>query len=154
MASNFRFEDNSGKVLSALDSQLEKALEACGLLAEGYAKSNLTSFPRVDTGNLRNSVTHMVGRESVQGTDMPMGYVGTNVEYASYVEYGTGPKANGTTADGQQIHGRQDVPWFYKDMKGKWHASYGMKPSHFLKKALSDHKAEYIKILENYLKGG
>lgn len=37
----------------------------------------------VDTGTLRNSITHEVhpNEESV--------YVGTNIEYAPYVEYGT-----------------------------------------------------------------
>ena len=37
-----------------------RALEKCGLNGEGYAKKNLTKNKSVDTGNLRNSITHEV----------------------------------------------------------------------------------------------
>ena len=37
----------------------------------------------VDTGNLRNSITHTVDEEE------PAAYIGTNVEYAPYQELGT-----------------------------------------------------------------
>ena len=48
-------------------------------MAEGYAKR----LCPVDTGRLRNSITHALdsGGRAV--------YVGTNVEYAPYVELGT-----------------------------------------------------------------
>lgn len=56
-----------------------KALEEIGLTAEGYAKR----LCPVDTGRLRNSITHIAryGAKEV--------YIGTNVEYAAYVEMGT-----------------------------------------------------------------
>lgn len=139
---NVKFTDNSDKVLSALETQSEAALEAMGLLAEGYAKSNLTSFPRVDTGRLRNSVSH-----TRKGMDE---YIGTNVSYAPYVELGTGPFAE--TTDGQPGGGRTDVPWFYKDQFGIGHLSYGMKPAHFLRKAVTDHQKELIGVAEEHLK--
>lgn len=60
---------------------IERALEVCGMVAEGYAKQYLTLKGAVDTGRLRNSVTH--------STDGNKEYVGTNVEYAPYIEYGT-----------------------------------------------------------------
>lgn len=41
--------------------------------------------PRVDTGRLRASITHRTD-EDLAG---PFAEVGTNVEYASYVEHGT-----------------------------------------------------------------
>ncbi|MDD7665132.1 MAG: HK97 gp10 family phage protein, partial [Lachnospiraceae bacterium] len=122
---NINIKDNSHEVLRALDSQKEAALEAIGLLAEGYAKSNLTEFPRVDTGRLRNSVSH-----ARNGDDE---YIGTNVEYAPYVELGTGVYAE--TNEGQPGGGRSE-PWFYKDDKGVGHITKGMKPAHFLKKAV------------------
>ena len=50
-----------------------------GLAAEGYAKA---ACP-VDTGRLRNSITH------VARTDEKAVYIGTNVEYAPDVELGT-----------------------------------------------------------------
>lgn len=136
---SFEFKDDSRKVLEILEQKKDKILEEWGLQGEKNAKDNLTAFPRVDTGNLRNRVTHQA-----QGDDE---YIGTNVEYAPYVEYGTGPLAEGDSP------GRQEVPWFYKSEKdGKWHTSYGMKASHFLKRALSEHVDEYKQIVDNELK--
>ena len=135
-------KDNSRKILDALNAQKYEALEAIGLAAEGFAKANLTNFPRVDTGRLRNSVSH-ARNEDVE-------YIGTNVEYAPYVELGTGIYAEDN--DGNAGGGRTDVPWFYKDENGVGHLTKGMKPSHFLKKAVSDHKKELIQIAEENLK--
>ena len=71
--------DNSKEVSEAIKSALLKGLETCGLLAEGYAKK----LAPVDTGNLRNSITHDVDDGE------PSAYIGTNVEYATYQELGT-----------------------------------------------------------------
>ncbi len=72
-------EDNTEAVLNAIDKALARALERIGLAAETYAKR---ACP-VDTGRLRNSVTHLA-RPAEKAV-----YVGTNVEYAPYVELGT-----------------------------------------------------------------
>lgn len=76
-------ENNIKIVEEALDRALASALEEVGLAAEGFAKKKLTENHSVDTGRLRNSVTHIIdmGEEAV--------YIGTNVEYAPYVELGT-----------------------------------------------------------------
>ena len=55
-----------------------RALEICGGMAESYAKMRCP----VDTGNLRNSITHQL-----EGDDAVA--IGTSVEYAPYVELGT-----------------------------------------------------------------
>lgn len=68
-------DDHSAKVLSALDAAIARGLETCGIVAEGYAKK----LCPVDTGNLRNSITHMVD----EGGDAV--YIGTNSEYGAYV---------------------------------------------------------------------
>ena len=71
--------DNSDVIKNTLPEQIEIALEAVGLQAEGYAKLKCP----VDTSRLRNSITHAtVKREKAV-------YIGTNVEYAPYVEMGT-----------------------------------------------------------------
>ena len=70
------FKDNSKEVLAALEKAKKRGLEATGLKAEGYAKANTP----VDTGRLRNSITHTA--------DSNAAYIGTNVEYAPYVELG------------------------------------------------------------------
>lgn len=79
MAIDVKITDNSGEFLNALPEQLEQALIAIGLTAESYAKADCP----VDTGRLRNSITNAVevGEQSV--------YIGSNVEYAAFVELGT-----------------------------------------------------------------
>ena len=72
-------EDNALAIVNAIDQALARALEEVGLVAEGYAKKECP----VDTGRLRNSITHQV-RPSEKSV-----YIGTNVEYAPYVELGT-----------------------------------------------------------------
>ena len=70
---------NRKLIEQASDQAIERALEAIGLQCEGYAKM----LCPVDTGNLRNSITHTTDAEG------KVEYVGTNVEYAAYVEFGT-----------------------------------------------------------------
>lgn len=72
---NVTITDNSGLVKDALSDQIEKALLAIGMTAETYAK---TGCP-IDTGRLRNSITHEIrmNENSV--------YIGTNVKYAAFV---------------------------------------------------------------------
>lgn len=73
---NWTMKDNTDEVLSALEKAKKRGLEAIGMTAEGHAKKNTP----VDTGRLRNSITHT--------TDSNAAYIGTNVEYAPYVELG------------------------------------------------------------------
>ena len=70
-------KSNVDEYLKAVDAAKQRGLEAVGLTAERYAK---TLCP-VDTGRLRNSISHAVEGDSA--------YIGTNVEYAVYVEKGT-----------------------------------------------------------------
>lgn len=72
-------EDNALAIVNAIDQALARALEEVGLVAEGYA---VKACP-VDAGRLCNSITHQV-RPSEKSV-----YIGTNVEYAPYVELGT-----------------------------------------------------------------
>lgn len=75
--SNFRIESHLPEVQDAVEDAITKALEEIGLTAEGYAKKKCP----VDTGRLRNSISHAAKEQTV--------YIGTNVEYAVYVEMGT-----------------------------------------------------------------
>lgn len=70
--------DNTKQVEAAVGAAIARALEAIGLQAEGHAAEKCP----VDTGRLRNSITHIRLGNSV--------YIGTkSVEYAPYVELGT-----------------------------------------------------------------
>lgn len=71
--------DNSEKFLNALTGAVEEGLAAIGLTAESYAKD----LCPVDTGRLRNSITNAVAAKEQAVI------IGTNVEYAAYVELGT-----------------------------------------------------------------
>ena len=67
------YKDNSQRILTAMEKGIKNGLEAIGLTAETYAKK---ATP-VDTGRLRNSISHETDEEAV--------YIGTNVEYAAFV---------------------------------------------------------------------
>ena len=73
---SYTYKDNADEVLAALERAKKRGLEAIGLTAEGHAKK----ITPVDTGRLRNSVSHT--------TDDEAAYIGTNVEYAPFVELG------------------------------------------------------------------
>ena len=73
------FESHLGELLDALPEQIEAALTAIGMVAETYAKEECP----VDTGRLRNSITHEVDMNEQAAI------IGSNVEYAAYVELGT-----------------------------------------------------------------
>jgi HK97 gp10 family phage protein len=131
---DFIFIDNSKEILRALNSAFLKALERCGMQAEGYAK-DLTP---VDTGNLRNSISYRVDAASKKVV------IGTNNEYATYVELGTGKYKEGGG-------GRPD-PWVYQDDNGNWHHTHGQKAQPYLKPAVANHKQTYKNIIEDSLK--
>lgn len=128
--------DNSKEVSAEIKAAILRGLEKIGLVAEGYAKK----LCPVDTGNLRNSITHMIDEQE------PAAIIGTNNEYAAYVELGTGIYAEGG--------GGRPTPWVYQDAKGNWHYTRGNKAQPFLKPAAADHAEQYRDILEEELKNG
>lgn len=129
-----KFSDNSLKILDEFHAAALRALERCGSQAEGYAKDLAPS----DTGNLRNSISHKVDPEE------PAAYVGTNTEYAPYVELGTGIYADG---------GRP-TPWVYQDDNGNWRWTAGNPAQPFLKPAVADHAQTYRNIIEDEMQNG
>lgn len=129
--------------LEKLNEKLEKlangenitqAIETACAVVERDAKTNA---PSGDTGDLRRSISSRI--ENKDGEII--GVVYSPLEYAPYVEFGTGLFAK----DG---NGRKDVPWFYKDDKGNWHITSGMKPQPFLFPALNDNRDEIIQIIK------
>ena len=127
------FKDYSADVLNEFHDAVLRALERCGEQAEGYAKD----LAPVDTGNLRNSISHKVD------PDEPAAYVGTDTEYAPYVEFGTGIYAEGG--------GGRPTPWVYQGDEGNWHWTAGNKAQPFLKPAVADHAKTYSNIIKSEL---
>lgn len=133
---NIDIHDHSAEVSAEIKAALLRGLEKIGLKVEDYAK-NLCP---VDTGNLRNSITHVVDEQESAAI------IGTDSEYGAYVELGTGIYAEGG--------GGRPTPWVYQDAKGNWHYTRGNKAQPFLKPAAADHASQYREILEDELKNG
>ena len=120
------------EILERFDSlvstnKLESALGKACALVERSAKQNAPK----GNGELRRSIT-----SKVEGTT---GIVFTTLEYAPYVEYGTGLFAeNG---------GRKDVPWNYQDDEGEWHSTSGQHPHPFMRPALDENREQIKRIL-------
>lgn len=131
---NIEITDNSALVKEEMQAAVLRALTKCGLAAEGFAKKLCPT----DTGNLKNSITHTVDMSE------PAAIIGTNVEYAAYVELGTG------------IHypGGRQTPWTYQDSKGQWHLTHGQRAQPYLKPAVADHVDTYSKIIKSELQNG
>lgn len=102
------FTSHVKEALSAEQEARNWALEIIGGKAETYAKK----ICPVDTGRLRNSITHQQYNENTE-------VIGTNVEYAPYVELGH------HTSGGKFVSGKP-----------------------FLKPAVEGHAAEYKAIIE------
>ena len=120
-------------VLKAIDNiasgdVIKQRLGIACALVERAAKQKAPK----DNGELRRSIT-----SKVEGTT---GIVFTPLEYAPYVEYGTGLFA--------EEAGRKDVPWCYEDEEGVWHSTSGQKPQPFMRPALNDNRTEILKILK------
>ena len=117
---------NSIEDIADMD-KLNAALEKACMVVEAAAKQKAPK----GNGELRRSITSKV--ENGEGV------VFTPLEYAPYVEYGTGLFAeNG---------GRTDVPWCYQDDEGNWHTTSGMKPSPYIRPALQENRMKIKNIL-------
>ena len=110
--------------------KLEQTMGKACAMVERSAKQKAPK----DTGALRRSITSKI--EVVD--DSIVGIVFTPLEYAPYVEYGTGLFA--------EEGGRIDVPWNYQDDKGEWHSTSGQKPQPYMRPALEENR-EKIKRL-------
>lgn len=133
---DIKFADNSAQIKGVMKAAAIRALEKCGLTAEGYAKLMCP----VDTGNLRNSISHAVDPGELTA------YVGSNVEYAAYVELGTGKYAEGG--------GGRPTPWVYQDAKGNWYRTEGNRAQPFIKPAVADYAGKYRQIIHDEMKNG
>ena len=122
----FDFTSNVPATISAKDRAVSRALEKMGGKAETYAKK----LCPVDTGRLRNSITH-----TRSTTETATELVGTNVEYAPFVELGHDQEA-----------GR------YVAAIGKRLVASHVDGKPFLRPAIEDHTSEYIEIAKNELK--
>ena len=129
--------DGIDKIIEHFDKiadvrNLEKALgESCALV-EASAKQKAPK----DTGALRRSIESNV---NINGNEL-IGTVFTPLEYAPYVEYGTGLFST--------KGGRKDVPWKYQDDNGVWHSTKGQHPQPFMKPSLDENRKKIVETLK------
>ena len=132
-----KFEVENAESLQLLDEiALRNAMGRAMAIVERSAKEKAPK----DTGALRRSITSEIGYE---GGEL-VGTVFTPLEYAPYVEYGTGLFA--------EKGGRKDVPWCYQDDKGEWHTTSGQKPQPFMRPALNENREEIVRMIKEALK--
>lgn len=133
--------ENLDKILDELTKKMdpETAKAAMGKACAVVEAAAKEKAPK-GTGELRRSITSEV--QDIGGE--VQGVVFTPLEYAPYVEYGTGLFAvNG---------GRTDVPWSYKDDKGEWHTTSGQHPQPYMRPALDENRELIIRIFKEALK--
>ena len=106
------FTSHVKEALTAEQAARDKALEIIGGKAESYAKK----LCPVDTGRLRNSITHQQFDDNTE-------VIGTNVEYAPFVELGH------HTTGGNFVSGKP-----------------------FLRPAAEGHSSEYKNIIDSIMK--
>ena len=129
------------EVFKTLDNLQNIKLEA--VILDGCLRIENEAKRRVpvDTGLLRNSITH----EVYERGDEIVGVIGTNFDYAPYVEYGTGLFA-------EAGNGRQ-TPWSYQDADGKWHTTVGQHPQPYLRLAYDVCIKQIEKNIEDVING-
>lgn len=79
MAISIHIDDHTRDVERVVEEKIKTALGLMGEVVERYAKEECP----VDTGRLRNSLTHEAGQDNGDICE----YVGSAVEYAPFVEY-------------------------------------------------------------------
>ena len=123
--------------------ELRSAMNEATKLVHGQA----TELAPKDKGLLQESI-HM----HVKSTGKELqGRVYTNVEYASYVEFGTGIKGNGTypyTVEGLTLEYKNKGWAYYDEDKGEWIYTKGQKAQPYMYPSLNMHKKTIKAILK------
>ena len=114
--------------------KLSAAMQKAVLLVERSAKQKVPK----GTGELGRSITSDVETEANE----VRGIIYTPLEYAPYIEFGTGLFA-------EAGDGRKDVPWCYQDDEGEWHSTSGQPPRPFMRPALNENREQIKRLLED-----
>ena len=112
-------------------AQLKQSMGKCCAIVEASAKEKAPK----DTGALRRSISSRI-EENENGVE---GVVFTPLEYAPYIEYGTGLFAE----DG----GRQ-TPWSYQDDEGNWHTTKGQRPQPYMRPAIDNNREKIVRMIK------
>ena len=113
---------------------IKRALDKGCIVVENAAKRDC---PVGQTGLLRASIKHR--------TNGNEGIVGTTMDYAPYVCYGTGKYAE--NGDGRK------TPWVYRTADGEFYFTEGHKPQPYLEPALENNVNEISRVMLETIKG-
>lgn len=153
--------DYSEQYGEELEKVCKVALEAVGMQAEGHAKVLLERSPRrIDTGLLRNSITHAVSGEQAAMKSYHASYGSNRTEkgnrraatsrYAGSVGVGRYSGTAPTAPDGEM------VVWIGTNVEYAIYVHNGthrMAANRFLERAVTNYGREYAGIVKAYLEG-
>ena len=133
--------DHTNEVIAAKNAAVARALEQIGINVEKYAKAlcpvgttESTGKKGYRGGTLRNSITHQTEENSVT--------IGSNVEYAPFVELGTGPNF------------KPPPEWeTFKPYEKRGGGHGYVRPRPYLRPAIEDHLDEFKRIITDELGG-
>ncbi len=117
-----------------VEQSVNKAMLDLGEKIQTAAKENCP----VDSGNLRASIT-------MSSPTPDTVIISTNVDYAVYVEYGTGP-----LGDPAVPHTTKKF-WRYRGKGGDWFTSHGHEPQPFMRPAFEQYKGKATEIIRKSL---
>lgn len=123
--------------------ELKDAVNKATQLVHGQAKT----LAPADTGQLRGSI-HMQVKDTGKAIE---GRVYTNVQYAPYVEFGTGVTGNGTypyEIEGLSLEYRNKGWAYYDEDKGEWIYTKGQVAQPYMYPALKNNEKAIKQILK------
>lgn len=141
--------DNSGEILRNFQKNLEAGLEAIGLQAERYAKEGAP----VDTGRLRNSITHTTAKNAGQGYSYSYRAVSKteNPTKEMLKQTKTDKETHRQGAQANEVYVGTNVEYAIAQETNDYY-KHTVGSAHFLKNAAANHGETYRKILEKQLK--
>lgn len=133
----FEIQDMSEEIKVAAKEQILRGLNRIGMKMVEFAQK----LCPVDTGALRDSITYQVDPDEISVE------IGSNSEYAPYVELGTGEYS--------EVGGTPEKRWVYRDeLTGETRVGIPQKPRHFIRPAVADHEDTYKAIMSDALSDG
>ena len=161
--------DHSAEFKADLERKIEAALEACGIQAVSHTVNNITKDAYKHPVDWYTRTAHLKDFSHKVVKDEKAVYIGTNVQYAKYWEYGTGHYSDkggrqgfwvfvpGNSSSGSigssKVYTEAEAKRIMAILQSKGidaHMTDGIKPDHRLKNATEQHKDEYTNIMRHY----
>lgn len=137
------FIDNSGVINGKLKAAIKAAYKDIGEAVASHARDNVVK----KTGALADSIRFEVYDDRVT--------IGSDSEYSSYVELGTGPHYTPPPAwehnAAERGYHTDDPWWYFDDRDGEWYLGWFVTARPYLAPAVLDNVAEFRSIIESHL---